>query len=400
MKITVRHLFILAVSFYLSSCSTENKENRVERTFDQTFQLVKQDSLILKLDTLSGIGNIEVNTFQQGNERFVTLFNPIAYRVYIYRMGISKPFRVIKLEREGPNGVGKLNSLSCEAFFLDSSQLFVHNYFEQRLYRLNSKGEVLDKFKINNIKNVGLSVAALNYDQYAVHDNKLYFPCTPNRFKYLNSNDMRSIGRLDMENGKIDYLAAWPEEYIEGYFLGPLKYTPFIEKKGNGNILLSFPVSEYIYEVDQEGSVKAKHYVSSENYTPIEPFMPLKDYIEAQEDGKLNTMIPRGKSREYSVTTPLFLYIFSLPESGHFIRIYNHAIPKGTYSRLKDNIPPYDFSCIITDSNFQYLGETTLNFGEHSLLSSFSDGNSLYFLRKNIDKEGFLVFDRFMPNKL
>jgi hypothetical protein len=247
MKIPAFFLFLI-VFFSCSSNKTENKGS---------LKKLSSVSFVMDKTTIK-----ESNTFQyfkSGEKEYVALFNQPKEEIVIYDYSSTLLSKKIKLEEEGPNGVGLPFSFyvkSMDSIFVISSALY-------SLSLIDSSGTVINQFKLipGGLSDFGTPLSESYTSKPLMQSTNpfLFFSDTlvavtgipnknPTQLDYYKDSPLYIL--LNLKNGSFRYSFSYPQSY-QGNLWGMYHNFPFHtyntkEKKA----VISFPISDKLFLTD------------------------------------------------------------------------------------------------------------------------------------------------------
>jgi len=130
---------MLALSLMVVGCLNDAKKTEDEKPL----QLVQQEDKVFALDTLTNYAYLVGKLFQNDNKTTYAFYNEAHSSIYVYDYESGDLENVIKLKKEGPNGVPVI---AMTYLIHSKDSIFINGHFaKDRLYIVNQKGEVIYK---------------------------------------------------------------------------------------------------------------------------------------------------------------------------------------------------------------------------------------------------------------
>ena len=379
----------------LFSCQSEQKhsKNQAEnsRLFKKKIQLLESCEISLPLDTLIGFENSSICAFKHAGRNYVSILNIINPSIYIYDYGDKRLVHKIKLQNEGPDGIGKINS-NISHFMNQLDTIYILNSWTKNLYVLNGSGRVIKKIPLES-KNSELLANAYSSSANPIKKlgDNLYLPLYPinPRAVDFDFTKIPTVLRLNLHTGQPEPAFYLPEIYNSFFWgLTPFKYqSNFIYLDSLNSFIFNFAIDPFLYEY-VDGKLSGKHFVGTEYFKKIKPFS-----IKLPSEGKVGPDFDI-KDKEYALTTPDFNFFLYDDKMGLFIRM---AYIRPTLEQYKSGVTLPHCTLIVFDKNFNKLGETFLNGGIYRPDIFFFNEDGLHIARqdKYSRNENVLTFSVF-----
>jgi hypothetical protein len=208
-----------------------------------------------------------------------------ALQFYEFKDG-GKMTKRIKFEKEGDKGVGSITKFL--AHNLDS--IFLLSAYQYRLYLVNSKGDILEKYSLLN-KKIGNNTAMPDpfpFSKMILLKDYLYICSIPddnpstNAF-YLSKN---SVTRLDLKRKKYDYIYGFPKLYKTYRYPNSLTHIDMSFIPTINKFIYSFAASENIQITDINHQKTKEYYAGSILFDKIKPLVkPIRDEMKNNLEG-------------------------------------------------------------------------------------------------------------------
>ncbi len=346
------YLLFVLILLWESSCNNEKK------TCIDTYSLVAHDnSIVIKHDSLSSPNDCKIFYFvTDKKEESIYALNKLNNSIDLYSIK-GDLIKRIKLEKEGPNGVG----IASNFFVKSPDSIFVLATFQYSVSLINANGKLQRKYSylFNDTGKERLGNGLISYgndaNQMMVKDNFLYAGASPfddpTLRRYYNKANASLV--LNMLSGKADFLTTLPEKWLktydEGYALTgiqtELSQTYNTEK---GKCVISYNVDESIYEVDMN-TKNTKSYQANSCFFGEIPWYKKSKAVQHDVNDEFNyvTSQPHYSSIYYDKYRKMYLRFAGTPN-------------KNKKSEYDDKVW-FIYSVIILNENFEKVGETKLD---------------------------------------
>lgn len=388
-------LALLSISILLGACkeqapTTYSFPKAATVNFDDQIELIKVGSKAFDLDSSIGITNQSLVYYQNDNSGKLSIFNEFDGSVHLFDYNSGLQESKIRFQREGDNGIGKKSNMGH--FMTSEDSIFLINHWEKRVYLMNKNSEIIKKYE--------LSIDDLKYEFYLLisptspifkHGNKLYITSQSSGF---SMQDTRYLIELDLIDSSIEWHIQGPD-FMDKAFWGPV--TPYTFSttfnRKESTIVTSMAKNPEVREFDlndlqhppKTKIVGSKFVDSFTSFEKKNDQLPMfgHDYKKiASETNKK----PLFYSIQYDQVNDLYYRTMFLERSQDQYELRQRGIQQ---------------SIIITDNDFNKIGETKLPRGEYKPGFSFINKNGLHLanLSEYEKNENKLVFDIFLPVK-
>lgn len=253
----------ITIYFFLVSCSSE----RNETLFISEYQVkLGNESIQFELDSLT---SLDFQKWRFNNEHnLFYFFNSINRSLYIYEIGKEAPQAIIPLEREGPNGIPKID----QVYVHDLDNIFIlSEYNDHTATIINRKGEIKNRFILSNrASGEPLTTLGLQFgkNDFYFHKGKVYLTIGPRVETYVQGTIYPSLLIFDTATLEKEYVLDYPKRSIE-YNFGPYGAISYG--------LLNPLTNDYIISFPYQHSLKGVNLYSMDEMigTDINPFVRL-----------------------------------------------------------------------------------------------------------------------------
>jgi hypothetical protein len=376
-------LFLL---YLLFSCESNLETQSCESSRDVLSYSTKE----IKIETKNHQYFFSIDfVYESAEELLYYGYNKATSVIEIIDLSSKSHKKSIVIQKEGEHQI-----LNLTDFYVhDTDSIFIHTGFLKKLYLVNSKGEVINKWTIDNDLPDGTS-----------SDKGYFLAAYPNvgvRFLYLPSS--RSIlfhceylffeNPYDKEFYKKPILVEYsleekifknlqgncPSEYTEGQQNPYDKKFPFVLTQ-KGDIYLGFTKSNYIhqYKAKQETQICAKSRYTEDNFT----FLP-----------------SNAKSQQYQKDYSLKAHYQGLFYDKHKNFIYRLVKHKQVEKNDKGEDNKYfnaAFSIMVLDKQGNVMGETEpFPANQYDFSNIYPTSKGILISKQNTsnDIEDYLEFD-------
>lgn len=352
------------------------------------FELVKDYSVSFSLDKETGYFQSYISRNIHKEIEYLSYINGLNNTIYYYDVNFPDKINKIALEIKGPNGVGKLSSISG-LLFLNPNKIFVYNAFTGLLYLVNKEGQVLKKYEIFDPKGNVLAFPEINnLKPFFLKENSIYFPCGLLEYK-TNYDNSLSVIKLDLKTEKVIPVLNYPDKYNKGFWGSSFKYIPSVIPLEN-SIVASFPIKNKLVKYNLNNQQELTEFEASSYYfhDKIKPY---------SSDIQYNLENRNYESEDnFSLSESDYISLIHDSSNNYFYRICHLRKDKNENREFRP-----DISIIILDKNFNVIGETLLdgNIYDHIMIVKMKNG--LGIARRDLYKknENELTFDIFKPLK-
>jgi hypothetical protein len=399
MNIINLKIVILFISIVIFATACENMkyfghkhelqewERKVD--FDQVDEIAfPTDSSVTNrgLALQSFIAQESYGVFQKGRE-YLSYYNNPGNNIVFYDYDLRKVVHRTQLLSQGPHSVG---SNTNYIHVLKDDLVLVTSPVDEMIYLVNFSGEVIEKFSSALLDFPNGQILLTNKLVLNQFDNHLFVPLVSGLLapqdisKAINQGHFEGTTvKIDLETKKLSILGEYSDSYTQGIY-SRYEYKPYQTLDSNGQLFYSFPIDEFIYDVNGNEYYAGSDYFK--NSVPITNSGKFKDNSDLEY--------------EYHRLQNSFDIIRYDPFEKVFYRVVNLAktieeldLPEPLYSRYKNK------SIIVLDSNLVKIGETLLPEYTYSEQLTFSNkyGFHMVNFKKTFEVEDSIFFGVFKP---
>ncbi|MFN3666786.1 MAG: DUF4221 family protein [Sediminibacterium sp.] len=360
---------LFVIPSILCCCKQVEEGKAIKNLPPLTLVLNGKDSI--PTDSISRVIGSDIFYIQEHNNDYLVINNSYAFtQIDIYEYGKKRFFKRIKLEKEGPNGLGAPPS---GLFVKSLDTMFLFFNLGQRLVSIDGEGRIIRNYgSIHNPFNSSnghlypyLEVSALQPLFYA--NGKLFF-CT-----YEVENKQEYGGAIfDLNESKLKFPFKLPPQYRNGWWAGIVydRYYHFYDSE-TGRYIRSYGNDHnlYISGSKEDIVVFAKSiYLSNE----LMPYSKLPGDFAREEINLYKYSALQGgySTIKYDRWREVYYRYVIMPVSSD-----RYQNPSSIWSNM---------GILILDKNFSYRGEFKIP-ARYSWYQSFVSPKGLCFL----DKEAF-----------
>lgn len=344
----MKQLFLLCIIIHCFSCTdygsvknehTNDYKNRCKIQFVGKKEIPADNETSVFDNYIQFVDTKEMpNTFASVNE--------YTNSIYFYDYDSLNVKKVIRYDKEGPNGVGLMQGF-C---YLNPDSIFVFCENTQMVY-LTSEGAQVKWKKLMPAQSIGGPdfMPALPYLQTNVPlkyvDHKLIFQGGNGETLYETATNAPITSLYDIEEDSVLYANNYPEQYIK-YNWGDWIYKfPYYDMNEQDKlIIISFPHDHFIYVYSLLSGKNIKYYAGSQLIKKIDAFDEKKEFQPHYNSGRLQQWYysnPTYQTVLYDKYRKLYYRIGLLPQK----------------EKRKDFYNKKPIVLIVLDENFNYLGE-------------------------------------------
>ena len=328
----------------------------------------------------------------RGTEAFAFL-NRKNNQIKIYNLNTGLLTDSIQYQNDGPNGVGSI----YEFHIHNEDSVFLNAKYSYNIFLIDKLSNIVNsyslipedvEFDVGGIPKGTPTALVLMpvWHRPVLIDHFLYINSSPDRDPmkpdYYDSHEL--MLRLNLENGKYEYLTGYPDRYkgkIWGVDFGDV-YSAY--NNNDGSFVLSFPLEDYVYETKDFKSFE-KHVFRSSLVSEVKPMSkPTKDFSIYYKYFKDNSA---------------YGTILYDPNNKFYFRIGNLQVHDNDYREPTDALSnPQDFTIIVSDDSFKLLHEEKFrqpSHGQYVPRMSFVNDSGLNIAFVDYNNEDKLTFVNF-----
>lgn len=373
MKNTLYISFLVLFVSLFFACSKKDNKKKVNSA------LLEKYKIKIPLDNKTSFWHYSLHISKYKNKNILSFYNHFDNSVKVTEFSKQKILKQseIKLHHEGENGLGEISQITSH-LYLNKDSIYIYNPMSGRLFLINEKSNVVEKYDIVNYDNINDDVP---YPEPNVMSpmlkigNKIYFSCGLNKFQKRFSN-YNVILEFNTKLRLGNYLFPFSKKYDNGFWGSQFKYLPSITYNNRKNkVYFNLPIDEHIFEGDLE----------TEKLISIKKIK--SSYISEPKPMFKNLNYGLRKNRDFNKED-----IFSLSNSDYPSLLYDsyrdlyyrvvYIRPDKTKVKKGDTLA--NFSIITLDSKFNILSEDFFSSKTHdnSMIVVFEEG--LAIARKDL----------------
>ena len=360
--------FLLVAALLFSSCGKEDKI-----TFGDSFTLKKTGQIIFSLDSMTKTEHAVVNFSQQLNS--LCVFNEINHSIYFFDVSTQETTKIIPIEKEGPNGVGRVKAMLVHT----RDSVFLFNDATNKVVLMNNKAEVLERFELFN-RAAGDPARILEPEIY-FHDGNLYLMGRAASFTDKDKN--KNIVKYNIKEADKSFLMDYPTSYQQGKWSSKIMNKFALFNSDSGDFIVSFPFDPFIHVFNERMDETKAYYAGSD-------LMKQPKQITAKE---------KSNVANYLLSNSWYWRLFYDPYNKIHLRsasvgydMENTDLSSQTYkSKNRDGIFN---TTIILNEDLEKMGEVPgLNFYK----ATFSTREGIYIqdFDTDSDNEDVMVFSKY-----
>ncbi len=380
----MKYIPILSLIFLFSSCTEGGKI--VNEKYDSTgkeYTLSLIDKKEYSLDSETSyltdyLQYIDIDSIAQ-----LCFMNEYNNSIYVYEEESGKFFRKITYEKEGNNGVNKLQGF----YYHNNDSIYVYSYNTNILYLTNQESEVKSKIIMYDGKesNSDLIIPAPYLQTRSPlkgHEDNLYCAgFVSGEAPFETTENRPVITSIDYKQKEKTYLVNYPKQYANYNWAGGFGYRMPYFDIDSSSLIVSFSADHNLTQVNLTDKTNKSHYAGSSKINYITSF-PHNKVLPINEE----------KAFDWYMSNASYEGIFYDRYRRLYYRIARLPI-KNYVSGNRENKKP--IVIIVMDADLNYLGETTLpqDIRYHTSNCYVSkDGFNIQVLTDNEDKLTFYQY--------
>jgi hypothetical protein len=384
-------LFISIFAFCIS-CSTDKQSETKGKAQEYHEKLVLKPLNVktFSLDATTSSSNSYSHYFkdQSNGSEYLMLLNRQTLNLYTFDWKTGESLSKIKLEREGPNGVGR--PLTMVVKTLDSIYVLDPAHF--RLALINSKGKVLKSYSLNEnsaTPKIGAGSMPSADVPIEIDKNHMYLGASPFedwRVERYYSNGKLGL-KLNLDTGELENLISFPHSFRDRFKDGKALTSQQARfgqtfNRETKQLIFNFMTENDVLVLNMKTGKISSFYAGSKLFNDI-------------SYPKIGILSNRDKEFVFFAEQPNFASIIYYPSKKVYFRYA--AVPNQRRVNKIDQVssePYFHYSVIILDQNFNKVGETKLNSEHWWVKNSFVTNDGLY-IKKEFDDESKLLYKRY-----
>lgn len=372
-------------------CSCETKKTKVNVVRHQEFnekKIIKNVGTInFELDSITAPKINALQEYNNGINNYLIYLNEETGNLYINDVNSKKIVKTIKIQDELPSH----NKMFQGFYYHNSDSIFVFS-FKPKIILINDQGHVIREYVLRGSnsstqeeeENIFRGFWSTTLNQSYVFNDTLYLSSVRVGGNKIKRKKIQIL--LDLKNGNSSVgNVAFPSNYgLHDY--GELHYDTYsVVANPNKNLLVySFPGYEKL--ITQELTTGKIYEKEAQNES-------ISYFVEFNEDHYKEA---KGKERlEYFMTTACYGAIYYDKYRDVYYRIALLPVDKENANYDEKNAPIKQLSIAAYDSNFEYLGATTLERNKYLMFSAFISNKGLNIQNKT-EKDETLDFTTFV----
>lgn len=379
------------------SCSepkdTEEKNKSSNLTMSTEKMAMKVvGQLKLQANPTMRFGTNSISTFLHNGEEIISYLDSDSQKIITFDSDSGELLDQITLEIEGPNGVGNIGYVSAH-YHHSPDSIFLFNRQTSPLYLINGKGEIIKKYTVTDYSGATNLPVPNSSTMSPMHiwNKFLLLSCGIQNYEE-DFTSYPSLLKLDLKNGKIDYISTLPEIYSKAFWGAYFKYDPSIALNLDKNkVIISYPVDHQVYEIDLINGGEEKHIIRSDFIQEIIPYQDDPAFFTSRNPNERDE-----KENVHAFSTSEYRGLIY----DHWRNIfYKIAILRPSRDKVLAGDKKFSFSIITFNENFEKVGESPFTTNTHDPSSIFLTRKGLAIFRKDLylQNEDLFVFDLFNP---
>lgn len=378
----IKFLVTLIVLFFtVLSCKENAKINFTidkKGTSEVTFKSVGE--LLLPIDSITAPNFDHFQLLETDTGAYISILNRIHQDIQLYDLESGALRLKIPLYYTGPNSVGALSGHNSGYYIKSYDSVFVLNRNSGLVYLVNFHGDVSKSFSVIEDKALPSPIMSVEGRPVFFQDKIILMNNQSGINVYSKIDNYESIfaSIYDLNTGGLDTrFLSYPNVYSEGIwgdFFHRISWA-FVPKEKQ--IHVSYPISEFIYVYNLDGTYNSKYLATNKAFDFIES-MESEDYVSTQKEAQ---------------------YLFSQNRFGTIIYdSYNDLIVRDSHEGFDIEYPdysrsePYRSLLLIDVARKRKVGEFKLASGTRLLGFAFE---GKVYIHEEIQNENFIKFNIF-----
>jgi hypothetical protein len=206
-------------------------------------------------------------------------------------------------------------------------------------------------------------------------------------------SNVKIIQKLNIKTNNTEKIATLSKKYDSNFWGTMFKYDNSICFTGNNSLFVSFPIEDYIFEIDFNGKILNKHLFKS-SLIP-EKTIPMNDN---KVYGNINNNPDWNRIKTYSLSTSDYASLFY----DDIRKVYHRLVYlRPSLEKVNRGEKYPDFSIVTMDKNFKIIGEKKFDQSiySNSIILMTKDGLAIARKDKYKEDDTKLVFSIFNMKK-
>ncbi|HPR01716.1 MAG TPA: DUF4221 family protein [Saprospiraceae bacterium] len=372
------------------ACVSDVEKNQ-ESLDNESHDVALVTQYVFQLDKRTPAINYNYQLLTKDESIFLAFYSPQAEAITVSNPMNTELNWQIKLERDGPDAVGSISD-NDGMIALNTDSVYFVNTKSDIILLLDSNGHVRKRFNVNAseaYKQYGIEIIQRNYLANIVFKGNLLIPGT---FQQMNAiergEELPCVAVLDYGLSHLTWIVNLPEMYYKSFYSQHNgMYEPsFCSNSSGTGIIVSFPVSNKLYEYDLKGQLLQVHDVEYADWPEVTPYS-----YDVSAYGK-DWDVAYGK---YYLTTDAFGRILQL--EGYYLREIIDRVTPDEYAQKKLSPKRYWY---LLDGQFNVIKKLDLANDRYDFYQMFINDHNWGILRKDLleTNEDQLTFDVFAIN--
>jgi hypothetical protein len=359
----------------------------------QHWQLAVANTHKIHMDTLANFQfTRSLQLWVAGEDRRLVNLNILHPALEFYDYATGQLLKRIPLEAEGPNGIGQIDGNLTFRVLSEDRIAFINNWLGYLLL-MDGAGEIIARHPFaEELMEMGANPEGMTFQPVLWEDDHYLcslYPFGPGVTDFRFAK-IPAVLKMHHESLAKSYPVFYPPIYDQHFWgMNNFKYRAhFVSLAGDDELLVSFPVSHYVYHY-RSGQLVDSILVRSqrlpESIVPMEE-QPMRELLQ-----QTSYRLDMDMSDDYALTNSDYGSLLHDPRTGYFLRMVNYRPTKDAYQQFGGRP---DIGFIIFSRDGEVLGETPLPSGAYRFELFFIDEEGLHIARVPT-REGELIFDVF-----
>jgi hypothetical protein len=380
--------FYCFIFITIIGCSSNVKTDDFESPpyeYIESHKLIAVDEKMIELDTLTDPYKNHIFLYDGFREKILYLSSDLDNSLQTYNWNSGKIINKKKIPKEGPEGVGEINSFFVE----NKDSIYLLSSYSYKLSLVNSNYKVSKRYSLipsletANTLGKGMFPIGKQACPIGMFEDKIILGGYPflERFDKKFYTEGKTSLLLDKHSGSIEYLTSVPPSYLKRFKDGfkIVSQNVFLSQTFNykkGLMVISHRTEPFIEVIDLKSRSLKREYAGSDKAQHI-PW--IKKKVGNQDDF------------DFFVKNAYFSSIYYDKFRNVYYRLLESPNPdkKDSFDGKSWTIP----FVIILDENFKKIGETPLP-PKFAMASMIITEKGTY-INQYDEREGKLVFTLF-----
>lgn len=384
-KVSIFYFFIFTTAVGCSSNSKNENYDSPQYKYVESHKLITVEEKYVVLDTLTDPYKNHIFLYDRFGDKILYLSSDLDNSLQKYNWDSGKIIDKKKIPKDGPEGVGEINSFYVE----NKDSIYLLSSYSYKLSLVNSDYKVLKRYSLipsletANILGKGMFPIGKQACPIGKFEDKIILGGYPfmERFDEKFYTEGKTSLLLDKYSGSIEYLTSVPSSYLERFKDGfkIVSQNIFLSQTFNyekGLMIISHRTEPFIEVIDLKSRTLKREYAGSDKAQYI-PW--IKKNAGNQDDFNFFVKNAYFSSIYYDKYRNVYYRLLEIPNPDKV----------DSFDNKSWTIP----FVIILDENFKKIGETSLP-PKFAMASIIITDKGIY-INQYDEREDKLVFTLF-----